>query len=138
MGVKLNFFMFLCLFNVLRVPSCFICLGWFMENIKSRKFTIWGVLSRLWNSGLSLGKHLTRMFLQTGVCFSLFFILSLDSTLLFEKAVLLALSSVCEWVFGVSWVALGRKGASAVQFSFHLCQVMYMPLVYCKYFWNTG
>lgn len=35
------------------------------------------------------------------VFFSLFFNLSVDSTLLFEKSVLLALSSVCEWVFAV-------------------------------------
>lgn len=67
-GIKLMFSIFMVFFNVFRVLSCFICLGWFMENIKNRKFTIWGVLSQLWNSDLLLGKRLTRMFSQTGEC----------------------------------------------------------------------
>lgn len=57
-----TFFFFL----MFRVPSCSTFLEWYMESIRTKRFTTWADLLLLWSLDLSHGKHLIRTSWQTG------------------------------------------------------------------------
>lgn len=59
-------FYFFFFFLMFRVPSCSTFLEWYMESIRTKKFTTWADLLQLWSLGLSHGKHLIRTSWQTG------------------------------------------------------------------------